>query len=282
MYTLIERVMSAVIIGIDGGMGRWLKKHLESIDYKVSGFDIRNYNDLSIIKKANLVIISVPIGVTVEVIKFAIKYMNYNATLMEIASLKTGIHNELIEASKKGFSTLCVHPMFGPSITSLEEKTVAVIPVSDIESEINQTKTLFPGASIVMVNPLDHDRLMSLILSLPYLVNLALAGTMRDDDLGLLKKLSGTTFALQYTLIQSVAAEGSNLVSSLLKENRSLRELYVKFIENLTMIMQTTDSLEEFSQIHREIKIAMKQDEVYHRAHQVRQAAYDVIQPLLR
>ena len=274
--------MSAVIIGIDGGMGKWLKNHLESLGFTVEVFDERRGDDPSIITRADLIVVSVPVGVTADVIKFVVKHMRKEATLMEIASLKSGIHEEMIEASKKGFNTLCVHPMFGPSVISLEDKTVAVIPVSDIESEITQTRTLFPGASIVPVEPERHDRLMSLILSLPYLLNLALAGTMMDEDLALLRKLSGTSFALQYTLIQSVAAENTNLVYALLNENSFLGESSERFIDNITKIMQKTCSVEEFSQLHDEIKRSMRRDAVHNRSHEIRQAAYDSIRPLLR
>ena len=207
--------------------------------------------------------------------------MRKETTLMEIASLKSGIHEEMIEASKKGFKALSVHPMFGPSVTSLMEKTVAVIPVSDIESEITQTKTLFPKASIIQIEPEKHDRLMSLILSLPYLVNLALAGTMMDEDLSLLRKLSGTSFALQYTLLQSVAAESTSLVQALLRENIFLEESSERFIMKLTEIMGKKDSVEEFNLLHEGIKGSMMRDTAYFRAHEIRQKAYDAIRPLL-
>jgi prephenate dehydrogenase len=274
--------MSAVIIGIDGGMGKWLKNHLESLGFTIEGFDERRGDDPSIITRADLVVVSVPVGLTADVIKFAVKHMRKDATLMEIASLKSGIHEEMVEVSKKGFNMLSVHPMFGPSVTGLEEKTVTVIPVSCFENEVSQTRHLFPGASIVPVEPERHDRLMSLILSLPYLVNLALAGTMMDEDLTLLRKLSGTSFALQYTLIQSVAAENTSLVYALLSENCFLGESSERFIENLSKILQKMGSVEEFSQLHDEIKESMRRDIVHNKAHEIRQAAYDRVRPLLR
>ena len=274
--------MSAVIIGVDGGMGKWLKSHLESLGFTVAGFDERKGDEPSILSRAELVVVSVPVDVTSRVIKSAVRYMRKGATLIEIASLKSGIREEMVEASRQGLNALCVHPMFGPSVTSLVDKTVAVIPVSDINSEIAQTREIFPEASIVQVEPERHDRLMSLILSLPYLVNLALAGTIMDEDLELLRKLSGTSFALQYTLIQSVAAENTSLVHALLSENRFLGESSEKLIENLTKIKEKTGSIEEFSQMHEEIRSSMRQDIVYNKAHQIRQVAYDSIRPVLR
>ncbi len=263
-------------------MGQWLTRHLTSLGYSVTGFDERIGDDPFILAEADLVIVSVPVGATVIVIRSAIKHMRRDATIMEIASLKTGIHEEMVKASGLGFNALCVHPMFGPSATSLKDKTVAVIPVSDPESEKKQAEAIFPEALVVPVKAENHDRLMSLILSLPYLVNLALAGALKDEDLNLLRTLSGTSFALQYTLIQSVSSETTSLVHALLSENQHLIGSVEKFLANLTEIVRATESEEEFRAIHDEIKDSMKKDPIYHKAHVIRQTAYDSIRPLLR
>ncbi len=274
--------MHATVIGADGGMGQWLTRHLTSIGYSVAGFDERRGDDPSHLGEADLVIVSVPVGSTVAVIKSALKHMRRDASIMEIASLKTGIHEEMVQASAHGFNALCVHPMFGPSVTSLKDKTVAVIPVSDAESEKKQVEALFPEASIIPVEAGSHDRLMSLILSLPYMVNLALAGAMRDEDLNLLRSLSGTSFALQYTLIQSVSSETTSLVHALLHENKYLKGSVEKLLKNITEIMEATESRDQFTQLHQEIKESMRRDRKYGEYPLIRQAAYDSIQQLFR
>ena len=274
--------MHATVIGADGGMGQWLTGHLSSLGYSVAGFDERRGDDPSILAEADLVVVSVPVGDTAAVIRSALKHMRRDATIMEIASLKTGIHEAMVKASGLGYNALCVHPMFGPSATSLKDKTVAVIPVSDLESEKKQAEILFPEALIVPVETESHDRLMSLILSLPYLVNLALAGAMQDEDLNLLRTLSGTSFALQYTLIQSVSSETTSLVHALLSENKHLKGSAEKFLMNLNEIVQVTESEEQFETLHNEIKESMKKDPIYYKAHVIRQTAYDSIRPLLR
>jgi len=274
--------MQATVIGADGGMGQWLTGHLTNLGYSVTGFDERKGDNPSILAEADLVVVSVPVGATATVIRSALKHMRRDATIMEIASLKTEIHEEMVKASAQGFNALCVHPMFGPTATSLKDKTVAVVTVSDPESEKKQAEALFPEASIVPVEAECHDRLMSLILSLPYLINLALAGAMRDEDLNLLRTLSGTSFALQYTLVQSVSSETTSLVHALLSENKHLKGSAEKFLANLSEIVQATESEEEFRTLHDEIKESMKKDPIYSKAHMIRQTAYDSIRPLLR
>ena len=147
-------------------MGQWLKHHLTGLGHTVSGYDERRDDNPSTLAEADLIIVSVPISVTAEVIRNTVKHMKKGACLMEIASLKTGIHEALLEAASHGFDVLCVHPLFGPSVDNLDGKTVAVIPVMDIECEKAIAARLFPGATLEVVDVCEHDRLMSVILSL--------------------------------------------------------------------------------------------------------------------
>ncbi|MGW8178283.1 MAG: prephenate dehydrogenase/arogenate dehydrogenase family protein [bacterium] len=149
--------MQATVIGADGGMGQWLTGHLTNLGYSVTGFDERKGDNPSTLAEADLVVVSVPVGATATVIRSALKHMRRDATIMEIASLKTEIHEEMVKASAQGFNALCVHPMFGPTATSLKDKTVAVVTVSDPESEKKQAEALFPEASIVPVEAECHD-----------------------------------------------------------------------------------------------------------------------------
>ena len=272
--------MRVAIIGAGGGMGKWLSRHLAGLGFDVYGF-YKHRDDSDILTKADLVIVSVPIGATSKVIKSSVKHMRKGATLMEIASLKSNTYEAMVEASSMGYNAICVHPMFGPSTTDLEEKTVVLIPVMDVESEVKQTREIYPGESIEILDLDQHDRLMSVILSLPYLINLALARTLNDEDLIMLRKLSGTTFSLQYMLTQSVTAENTSLISSLINDNRFLKDLAEKYIESLNYVMRKKD-FTDFSILHDEIKDMMRRDPIHDKSHEIRQIAYDSIRPLLR
>jgi prephenate dehydrogenase len=268
--------MQAAIIGVDGGMGQWLSKHLKSLGYSVAGFDERRGDDPSTLSDADLVVVSVPISVTAETIRKTLKHLEHGALLMEIASLKSGIHEAMIEAASQGVDVLSVHPMFGPSIDSLAGKTVAVVPVVDAEHEMENASRFFPGAQIEVVDAEEHDRLMSVILSLPYLINLAFAATLQDEDLPLLRRLSGTSFATQYALSQSIAAEKSNLCYSIIQDNKALKTSLDKFLNSLKEIKET-DNLEEFESLHSEIKEALEKDPLHNNVNDIRQRVFELI-----
>ena len=274
--------MRATIIGAQGKMGVWLTNHLVKLGHTVVSYDDRKGDNPSVLKEADMVFVSVPVSKTAEVIRSALRHMTKGADIIEIASLKTGIHPEMVRAAENGFHALSLHPMFGPSVRDLGEKTVAVVPVVDAVKESRWAAELFPGASIVEVTPERHDRLMVHVLSLPYLVNLALAATMCDTDLDLLKRLAGTSFTVQYTLIQSVAGETTSLVHALLSENRFLEEATEEMISNMMTIMGATESKDEFKVLHESIREPLTADPSHIIATELRQAAYNAVKPLLR
>ncbi|MBT3285084.1 prephenate dehydrogenase/arogenate dehydrogenase family protein [Candidatus Bathyarchaeota archaeon] len=274
--------MIATIIGADGKMGVWLTNHLSKMGHTIVSFDARKGDSSSILKEADAVIVSVPVSKTAEETRNALKHMRKGARIIEIASLKTGTYPEMVKAEEQGFESLSIHPMFGPSVKNLSEKTVAVIPVVDADKETRWAAELFPGASFVEVGPEKHDRLMVHVLSLPYLMNLALGATMGDTDLALLNKLAGTSFALQYTLIQSVSGETTSLVHALLSENVFLEETAEELISNMRALMGARDAMNEFKALHESIREPLRADCGHRSALERRQAAYNAVRPLLK
>lgn len=256
--------------------------HLPKIGFDVISFDERKGDSNRVLKEADIVIVSVPVSVTGEVIRKTVRQMREGSTIVEIASIKSGIHEEMVNVANHGVEAVSLHPMFGPSVKDMNEKTVAVIPVKDVKIERDWASQLFPGATLVEVEPEEHDKLMAHILSVPYLVNLALALTMKDIDLDLLKQLSGTSFALQYTLIQSVAGETTSLVHALLSENKYLGETTEKLVSAIEELLEASGSKDTLKVLHDSIKNKMAEDLTHSRAPELRQAAYNAVKPLLR
>jgi prephenate dehydrogenase len=255
-------------------MGGWLTRHLRVLGYSVTPIDTRTgQTDLG---GLDLVVVSVPISSTPEVIREIAPLMRRGAVLAEIASLKSGSHIALTEAAGLGVAPLCVHPMFGPSVGSLRGRVVAVVPVAAEARERKLAEWLFPGAELVTLDVRRHDRCMASVLSLPYAVNLALAKVLGGEDLQLASRMAGSTFALQYTLAQSVAGESPTLSRDLLG-NEALAPLMRSFKESLGEVTESAGDPAQFSALHAGIIDALGRDPSFAGADARRQRAHRAI-----
>ncbi len=268
--------MRAGVVGAKGSMGGWLSRHLAALGYEVDAVDTRT-DPLKQLSELDLVVVSVPISATPGVIQAVAPKMRRGAVLVEVASLKEGSHKELAEASRLGVIPLCVHPMFGPSTDSLGGRVVAVVPVADAEGEARLANYLFPEAEVVALDAARHDRCMATVLSLPYAVNLALARVLGGEDLELASRLSGSTFALQYTLAQSIAGESPTLTRDLIGCNASLVPMLGAFRESLETLVDASGDAGRFVALHAEIEGALSRDPSYAGADMRRQRAHRAV-----
>ena len=268
--------MKAAVIGAEGKMGRWLVHHLAGLGYTVHPVDLRRGKGEHELGAADLVVVSVPIRATPGVLYEASSHMKPGAVLAEIASLKESVVEPLRASADKGLVPLCVHPMFGPSTKRLDNKTVALVPLVDPRREAELAETLFPGADLVAVDAEAHDTYMAAVLSLSYLVNMAFAKTLEGTDLQKLRRLGGTTYTLQYILAQSVVSEKTELVESLLSQNRHLDGVREGFLEAMN---QMAESVKEgrFTEAHAEIRRILETDPSYIYADESRRRAYDAV-----
>ncbi len=265
--------MKAAVVGAKGGMGGWLVRHLATLSHEVTAVDTRT-DPLVQLHGFDLVVVSVPISTTPDVIRVVAPKMRRGTILAEVASLKEESHRALSIISNLGLTPLCLHPIFGPSTDSLSGRVVAVVPVVDAEEEAGLARSIFPGADVVTLSAARHDRCMAAVLSLPYAVNLALSRVLGGEDLKLASQMAGSTFAVQYTLAQSVAGESPTLTRDLLSCNASLVPLLRAFEDALGDVVWASCDDARFSSLHTEIIDVLSRDPSFAGANRRRQRAH--------
>jgi prephenate dehydrogenase len=239
-------VTSLAIVGI-GKMGLWFCNYFsKNNNFNVSLYDKREINlDLkkypynitvcksleTCVRKADIVIVCVPIRITIAVVNKCIPIMKKGACIVEITSLKTDVFDSLLKIPDH-LIPLSIHPMFGAGAKQLRDTKILIIPVRNKRKEQRLVKSLFNEAkTIVIKSPKYHDALMAVILGMVYYVNLLLGVTLSNENITLLKKFSGTTFYLQSLLFESILTDNSSLISSLLADNKELLKYLKKFNE---------------------------------------------------
>ena len=183
------------------------------------------------VSKADIVIVCVPIRITVPVINKCTSMMKKGACIVEISSLKLDIFNSLLDIPDY-LIPLSIHPMFGPGAKKLSDTKLLLIPIRNENREQKLVRSLFKEArTIVIKDPKSHDSIMAIILGMIYYVNLLLASTLSNENITLLKRVSGTTFYLQKLLFESILTDNSSLISSLLADNKKLIKYLKKYNE---------------------------------------------------
>ena len=207
------------IIGGAGSMGKLFLHYFKSKGYSITISDtnqgeaektaekegVRLVGDnREAVEEADTVLISVPIEETPRVIEEVVPYMEGDALLVEISSVKGDIVKALKGIDRPDIKPLSIHPLFGPGARSLKGKRIAVVSVKDIGREADMTREIFGEAKVIPVDVEEHDRIVALTISLIYFINASLASILRGVDTSRLRDLGGPNFELQLLLCQGL------------------------------------------------------------------------------
>lgn len=262
--------MRIAVIGGAGRMGRWLTRHLIALGHSIVVSDPlcpeRNAPCISerasvassnvyAVSDADLVVISVPMDKTVEVIREVVRHMKESAILCEVSSVKGDTPEVLMGCLPYGVRPLSIHPMFGPGSHAQTTKVI-LLPIVNPETELQMVSALFPDSEVIIAEAEEHDRAMALTLSLPYLVNMVLASVLVEEDLSFLQSLGGTTFAVQLLLTSSVMSNAPRLHRALHTMNEHSLSVLRKFEsllhDSLATLVGDPDEFEESYQVVQE------------------------------
>ena len=151
------------IIGGRGRMGRLFKEQLQQVGHNVSVLEHEDWEYADqLLSQAELVLVSVPIEYTVDVIKRAAKYLASNTALCDITSIKTQPTQAML-AHHSG-PVMGLHPMFGPNIKSFLGQKVVVCPGRNDDSFQWLLDFLkIQGGELIVCTPEEHDQMMVII-----------------------------------------------------------------------------------------------------------------------
>ena len=244
------------IIGAGGQMGKFFTKYFQDNGFQVTGYDSENKitnKNITIaeslvggILQADYVMLCTPTRRTPEVIRLIAKEMKRGTYLIEISSEKSKTVSALSKIPAK-INPICIHPMFGPGVKSIKGKNIISVPIKDAKKELLVVKQLFPGASFVTIDAVEHDKKIAVILGLTHLLNLCFANIIsKDDKISLTEKMSGTTFRAQKLLAESIMTESPELIETIIAnpEIRKVAEEFWKDVGRLLTAVQESKTEE--------------------------------------
>jgi len=220
------------IIGGSGRMGRWFASFLleDGKEVVITGRNRRKLlaakqelgvevaTNAEAVKGADVILISVPIDNFEPVVQEIQPYIHPKQVVIDITSVKVFPVEVMHKYIKTGL-TIGVHPMFGPGARSMANQKFILTPTNEEERALAQKVEeylLKRGAIITLMTPQEHDEMMAVILGLSHFIAIVSADTLLS--LGRLKQMeaiSGTTYRLLLTLVESVTSQDPDLYASL-------------------------------------------------------------------
>ena len=242
------------IIGGFGGMGSLFRGVFERAGIEVICSGINTfYSNRYLAAKCDIVIVSVPIHETIKVIEEIAPIMNKNQLLCDFTSIKTAPVEAMLKSEAQ---VMGLHPMFGPSVASIKGQTIVASPVRCRDSDKKLLFDIFEneGASVCIMTPQEHDRVMGIVQGLVHFATLSVAEAVRNtlesakssgDSLTLDTVISvmSPVYRIEMGLIGRILGQDAGLYGDILKMNPAV----VPVIEEMSSAVSRLKAIVEDS-----------------------------------
>jgi len=241
----VERKKIAVVGGA-GAMGSFLARFLGEQGHDVVVADVdTDVTPERAAGEADVVIVSVPIRVTEEVIRRVGPLVREDGLLMDVTSLKEAPVRTMLEASR--CEVIGAHPMFAPSVGSVHRQVVALCPArGDRWPGWVRGVLLGQGGEVIECTPEEHDRAMSVIQVLRHAATIAFGRALRDLGVDIDESLrySSPIYRLELIMTGRLFGQDPELYADLGLGNAHRREAVDALeaaVEGIAEIVRTGD-----------------------------------------
>ena len=214
------------IIGGKGQLGGWCADLFQQRGYPllIADRDTEQAN-LELVERASIVVVSVPIGVTGDVLREIQGSLRPNQLVVDLTSVKTPFV-PIMESAKA--EVLSVHPMFAPSLSSKSGQTCISCEVRCGKlAETFLSVLRDEGLRVVSMSPEAHDRMMAVVQGLTHFQAIAAAHCMEalDFDPGASLESASPVYRLRLAMIGRILAQNPRLYAEIQIYNPFVREV---------------------------------------------------------
>lgn len=260
-----------LILGGTGETGSWFARY-----FKRKGFDVvvwgpsgkvevaerlgvRYAHDMvKEVEESDIVLISVLIEKTVEMIRTVAPRMHPGSLIMDVTSIKSGPVRAMKTYAPKGVEVLGTHPMFGPTMPSLFGQTIIFTPVEGKTGKwLSIIQSLFEsdGAHVRTLEAEEHDEMMAVVQALTHFAYIGIGATLKalDFDVQRSRKFMSPVYEIMIDFVGRILDQNPELYASIQKNPKAsaVRQTYVAECMRLSEKADSGD-LEGFKQIMRD------------------------------
>lgn len=225
---------SVVIIGGHGQLGGLFAKMFRLSGYQVEVIGRNDWHQADeLLSQAGLVVVSVPIDLTTEVIG-KLSQLPKTCILCDLTSVKSA-PLEAMMAVHSG-PVVGLHPMFGPDVPSLAKQVIVHCQGRD-EQAYQWLLAQFSiwGASLCAMEAKAHDEGMTLIQALRHFTSFAYGCHLRQEnpDLDTLLQLSSPIYRLELAMVGRLFAQDPNLYGDIILSSEANIDMIKRFYQRL-------------------------------------------------
>lgn len=208
-----ERPKNITVIGGSGRMGQLFVQQLSAAGHNVSILGSKGWDDAdTLLSMADLVLVSVPIERTIDIIKLAAKYLSPTTALADITSIKTQPLQAMLEYHQG--PVIGLHPMFGPKVESFSgQKFVVCTGRNNERFQWLLDWIEIQGGNIIVCTPEEHDRLMVFVQATQHFSRFSLGVFVAEEQVDLHRSLllSTPNYQQEIDIVKRLFAQNPQL-----------------------------------------------------------------------
>jgi chorismate mutase/prephenate dehydratase len=229
-----------------GDMSIWFAKRLKSEGYRtlLTG----RTSDLKpedMISQVEVVVICVPISATAAEVKQYGPLLKDGQALIIMAGVAENALDEALENTRQGVEVMLVHNLWGPQTKNMKDKNATVVRTkrsgllcSEFEGFLYKH-----GALINQDGPSQHDLLMGVGQKLPTTVSVALAMTLKENEIPQDEIGTHSTLTSLYGILAMARIHTQNprTYAEIMATTGDGRKIVKSFAENLIKLMDMSN-----------------------------------------
>lgn len=239
--TQLERPV--FVFGGRGALGARLVSQLRQTGYSVIPIDKDDdWPDKDDLSQAQLVLMSVPVNKTVDLIK-QLPPLAEDCVLADVTSIKAAPLNAMLE--QHSGPVVGLHPMFGPSVQNLAKQLVVVTHGRQperyqwlLEQFVNW------GAHLHEVNADKHDDAMGWIQAMRHLSTFAYGVHLANErvDIKELLELSSPIYRMELMMIGRLFAQNAELYADIIAANKEQFSSIRRYLQQFSAIIDDIEN----------------------------------------
>jgi chorismate mutase/prephenate dehydratase len=191
------------------------------------------------------VVICVPISATSETIKQYGHLLSDGQALILLAGESESPINSALEVTSEGVELLFVHNLWGPQTVTMKDKNAAIVRTKRSGSLCSEFESFLykHGAEIYLDDPGKHDLLMGVCQKLPTIISVALAKTLKENNIDYQDLGSHSTLTSLYGVLSMARVHNQNprTYAEIMATSGEGKKIVSSFIENLEALFSLAE-----------------------------------------